>query len=101
EEVIDKTPIAADDKIPGQDDDFGGFDDEEDEKYMERAKRNAMRKRGLDPKALKKPTANGSAEKSEAKSETKGEANKEKSEEKSKSKAATKSEGKTKSKKKT
>ncbi|KAI2617493.1 NOL1/NOP2/sun family putative RNA met [Hypoxylon sp. NC1633] len=55
EEVVDKTPIAADD---GQEqDDFGGFDDDEDEKYMERAKRNAMRKRGLDPKALEKPKA--------------------------------------------
>ncbi|OTA88704.1 hypothetical protein M434DRAFT_23619 [Hypoxylon sp. CO27-5] len=53
EEVIDKTPIAADENVPdgarGQDD-FGGFDDDEDEKYMERAKRNAMRRRGLDPK---------------------------------------------------
>ncbi|KXX80816.1 hypothetical protein MMYC01_202946 [Madurella mycetomatis] len=33
---------------------FGGFDDEADEDYMERAKRNAMRRRGLDPRALKK-----------------------------------------------
>ncbi|KAI1472054.1 NOL1/NOP2/sun family putative RNA met [Daldinia caldariorum] len=124
EEVIDKTPIAADDKVPGQDDDFGGFDDEEDQKYMERAKRNAMRKRGLDPKALKKPTTNGSAEKSEkseksearngakeeAQNEKKGEEKSEakkdkneksKSQEKSKSKVEAKSDGKTKSKKKT
>ncbi|KAI0378377.1 cytosine-5--methyltransferase NCL1 [Hypomontagnella monticulosa] len=62
EEVIDKTPIAADKDVPENargEDDFGGFDDEEDEKYMERAKRNAMRRRGLDPKALEKPKANG------------------------------------------
>ncbi|RYP68809.1 hypothetical protein DL771_006427 [Monosporascus sp. 5C6A] len=61
EEVVDKTPIAADDKVVGQEgDDFGGFDDEEDEQYMERAKRNAMRRRGLDPRALDKgKTANG------------------------------------------
>ncbi|KAI1411747.1 cytosine-5--methyltransferase NCL1 [Hypoxylon sp. FL1857] len=82
EEVVDKTPIAADDDIPegarGQDD-FGGFDDDEDEKYMERAKRNAMRRRGLDPKALEKPKTNG-----EAKAETKVE--KKKSESKTKSK---------------
>ncbi|KAI1649551.1 NOL1/NOP2/sun family putative RNA met [Daldinia loculata] len=111
EEVIDKTPIT-DDKVSGQDDEFGGFDDEEDEKYMERAKRNAMRKRGLDPKALNKPSANGNAEekseaKSEEKSKTKSDEKSEKSEkneknkEKSKSKTAAKSEGKTKSKKKT
>ncbi|KAI1800180.1 NOL1/NOP2/sun family putative RNA met [Daldinia bambusicola] len=120
EEVIDKTPIAADDgKVPGQDDDFGGFDEEEDRKYMERAKRNAMRKRGLDPKALKKPATNGSAEKGETKDEAKSKKSEEKSEvkkdvkektekteksqekSKSKSKVETKSEGKTKSKKKT
>ncbi|OTA65205.1 cytosine-5--methyltransferase NCL1 [Hypoxylon sp. EC38] len=82
EEVIDKTPIAADENVPegarGQDD-FGGFDDDEDEKYMERAKRNAMRRRGLDPKALEKPKANG-----ESRVETKAE--KKKSETKAKSK---------------
>lgn len=55
EEVIDKTPIATDENVSGQEDDgFGGFDDEEDEKYIEKAKRNAMRRRGLDPKALDK-----------------------------------------------
>ncbi|KAF3070680.1 25S rRNA (cytosine(2870)-C(5))-methyltransferase [Daldinia childiae] len=108
EEVIDKTPIT-DDNVSGQDDEFGGFDEEEDEKYMERARRNAMRKRGLDPKALNKPSANGNAEekseaKSEEKSKTKSDEKSEKGEknkEKSKSKTATKSEGKTKSKKKT
>ncbi|KAI1461064.1 NOL1/NOP2/sun family putative RNA met [Annulohypoxylon moriforme] len=80
-EVIDKTPIAADEETPEgarQRDDFGGFDDEEDEKYMERAKHNAMRKRGLDPKSLKKPKTNGSAEE------------KSKDEEKSKSKTKSK-----------
>ncbi|KAI8634003.1 NOL1/NOP2/sun family-domain-containing protein [Xylariaceae sp. FL1651] len=58
EEVVDKTPILADEKSSSQamdGDDFGGFDDEEDEEYMQRAKRNAMRKRGLDPNALQKP----------------------------------------------
>ncbi|KAI1381459.1 NOL1/NOP2/sun family putative RNA met [Hypoxylon crocopeplum] len=73
EEVIDKTPIATDEEASARDD-FGGFDDDEDEKYMERAKRNAMRKRGLDPKALEKPKAktNGSsAAKNEGKTKSK------------------------------
>ncbi|KAI2473343.1 NOL1/NOP2/sun family putative RNA met [Annulohypoxylon bovei var. microspora] len=70
DEVVDKTPISADEDTP--EDNFGGFDDEEDVKYMERAKHNAMRKRGLDPKSLKKPKANGIAEeKSERKSKSK------------------------------
>ncbi|KAK4098846.1 NOL1/NOP2/sun family putative RNA met [Parathielavia hyrcaniae] len=53
DEVIDKTPISAEVDNEGEDD-FGGFDDDEDVNYIERAKRNAMRRRGLDPKALKK-----------------------------------------------
>ena len=52
EEVVDKTPVGAD--CETEKDDFGGFDDEQDIEYMERAKRNAMRRRGLDPRALKK-----------------------------------------------
>ncbi|KAL2147736.1 hypothetical protein VTI28DRAFT_7088 [Corynascus sepedonium] len=52
-EVIDRSPIAAEGPEKERDD-FGGFDDEEDEDYIERAKRNAMRRRGLDPRALKK-----------------------------------------------
>lgn len=51
-EVVDKTPIAEDEEE--EEDDFGGFDDGADADYMDRAKRNAMRRRGLDPKALKK-----------------------------------------------
>lgn len=52
EEIFDKTPIGHDEGAI--DDDFGGFDEDEDEKIMERGKRNAMRRRGLDPKALNK-----------------------------------------------
>ena len=59
DEVIDKTPIAGDAETDEKDD-FGGFDDDEDEKYIERAKRNAMRRRGLDPRALKKNGQKGS-----------------------------------------
>lgn len=49
DDAVDKTPIAEDEEAK---DDFGGFDDDEDAEYVERAKRNAMRRRGLDPKAL-------------------------------------------------
>lgn len=74
--MFDKTPIPADDKTPASavaDDDFGGFDDDEDAEYIQRAKRNAMRKRGLDPKALEQPKAAKSGGKSEGKgSEVKG-----------------------------
>lgn len=55
DEAVDKTPIRGDEAgggVSAKDDDFGGFDEEEDKEYMERAKRNAMRRRGLDPKAL-------------------------------------------------
>ncbi|KAI4869023.1 NOL1/NOP2/sun family putative RNA met [Hypoxylon rubiginosum] len=73
EEVVDKTPIATDDDSAREQDGFGGFDDEEDKAYMERAKRSAMRRRGLDPKALEKPKTNGQAklEKSEGKAKNK------------------------------
>ncbi|KAI1764324.1 cytosine-5--methyltransferase NCL1 [Hypoxylon sp. FL1150] len=76
EEVFDKTPIAADEKVPEnarEQDDFGGFDEEEDKEYMEKAKRSAMRRRGLDPKALDKPKTNGQAkpEKSNGKAKNK------------------------------
>lgn len=51
-EAVDKTPISKEEAE--QEDNFGGFDEDADEDYIERAKRNAMRRRGLDPKALKK-----------------------------------------------
>jgi 25S rRNA (cytosine2870-C5)-methyltransferase len=67
-EVIDKTPIAGDgDEEEG--DDFGGFDDNADEDYIERAKRNAMRRRGLDPRALKKGQEKKPAKEAEAEAE--------------------------------
>ncbi|ORY64483.1 NOL1/NOP2/sun family-domain-containing protein [Pseudomassariella vexata] len=58
EEVIDKTPIAADENMGGvEQNDFGGFDEGEDQEYINKAKRNAMRRRGLDPHALDKTKA--------------------------------------------
>lgn len=51
---VDKTPIveSADAGGDNDDGDFGGFDEAEDKGYMERAKRSAMRRRGLDPRSL-------------------------------------------------
>ncbi|KAI1010356.1 hypothetical protein LB503_005449 [Fusarium chuoi] len=57
DEVIDRTPIATDDEETGKTkpgDDFGGWDEEEDKEYMEKGRRNAMRRRGLDPKSNSK-----------------------------------------------
>lgn len=56
EEYVDKTPITDDeDREDGENgDDFGGFDDEEDQDIIEKGKRNAMRRRGLDPNVLNK-----------------------------------------------
>lgn len=49
EEYIDKTPITDDDEK--EDSDFGGWDDEEDKVYMERAERAQLRKKGKNPNA--------------------------------------------------
>ncbi|KAI0394963.1 NOL1/NOP2/sun family-domain-containing protein [Xylariaceae sp. FL0594] len=70
EEVVDKTPILDEDKAKVEDD-FGGFDDAEDDEYIQRATRNAMRKRGIDPHALNKPKAQDKVGKDTAKGQTK------------------------------
>jgi ribosomal RNA methyltransferase Nop2 len=70
DEVIDKTPIAGEGGDKEETDDFGGFDDNADEDYIERAKRNAMRRRGLDPRALKKGEGKKAAKEEEAPKET-------------------------------
>jgi len=46
--VVDHAPVVDDEK----EDDFGGWDDAEDEKYMERARKAQMRKKGRDPRVL-------------------------------------------------
>ncbi|KAH9239594.1 hypothetical protein K456DRAFT_1787088, partial [Colletotrichum gloeosporioides 23] len=60
-EPVDKTPITTDDEsgADGKTDDFGGFDEDEDTEYIDKAKRNAMRRRGLDPNALSKEKKGG------------------------------------------
>ncbi len=62
--MVDRTPIVTDnedDELP-----FGGFDDSEDEKYMEKARRNRLRRKGIDPKAVKTNGHAKSAGKEEA-----------------------------------
>ncbi|CAM1503913.1 Fc.00g015040.m01.CDS01 [Cosmosporella sp. VM-42] len=51
-EVVDRTPITEDDEE--KNDDFGGWDEDEDKEYMEKGRRNAMRRRGMDPSSNKK-----------------------------------------------
>ncbi|KAH8178055.1 16S rRNA methyltransferase rsmB/F domain-containing protein [Sarocladium implicatum] len=63
-EVVDRTPIEDMDKDDAEDgkkknDDFGGWDEDEDQEYIEKAKRNAMRRRGLDPKSNSKKAKKG------------------------------------------
>lgn len=56
--VVDRTPIATDNEDDEQP--FGGFDDSEDEKYMEKARRNRLRRKGIDPNTVNgKKKANG------------------------------------------
>jgi ribosomal RNA methyltransferase Nop2 len=101
DQVVDKTPIAAEGEDKEKDEDeFGGFDDEEDEDYIERAKRNAMRRRGLDPRALKKGQEKKSAKETEAPKETVKEKPSDKAGEKPKEKAKNKAKEKTKAKEK-
>jgi ribosomal RNA methyltransferase Nop2 len=55
-EVVDKTPITDDEdgRAAGPGDDFGDWNEDEDKEYMEKGRRNAMRRRGIDPKSNKK-----------------------------------------------
>ena len=46
----DKRPIMDNNDGEGLDDDFGGWNDEEDEAYIERAERSRLRKKGLKEK---------------------------------------------------
>ncbi|KAL8768211.1 MAG: hypothetical protein Q9209_005520 [Squamulea sp. 1 TL-2023] len=56
--AVDKTPVTDDDK-EDVDDDFGGFDDEEDEKIIERAERQRLKRKGLNPRAAIKARSSG------------------------------------------
>ena len=49
EEIADKTPIS--DNTEDKEDEFGGWDEEQDREYIERAKRKLLRKKGFNPKS--------------------------------------------------
>lgn len=75
EEVVDKRPVP-DTEEEAKEDAFGGFNDGEDEVYIEKAKRNMLRKKGIDPKADKeaaktKEKSNGKASGSKKTSKSK------------------------------
>ncbi|KAK4167073.1 NOL1/NOP2/sun family-domain-containing protein [Cladorrhinum sp. PSN259] len=85
-EIVDKTPIRTEEEEE-KEEQFADFDDEADKEYIDRAKRNAMRRRGLDPRALKKGEKKEKKEeeaKAGGEKETNGEAPKEKKEKKAK-----------------
>ena len=48
--VEDKSPVIAGDEE--DDEPFGDFNDSEDEKYIEKARRNQLRRKGVDPRAV-------------------------------------------------
>ncbi|KAK4692116.1 25S rRNA (cytosine2870-C5)-methyltransferase, partial [Lecanoromycetidae sp. Uapishka_2] len=48
--TLDENPVATEDEQ--QEGTFGGFEDSEDEKYIEKAKRNRLRRKGIDPRAV-------------------------------------------------
>ncbi|KAI5284603.1 rRNA (cytosine-C5-)-methyltransferase nop2 [Ascosphaera aggregata] len=52
QDIIDKTPIRDETDKAEDDPGFGPFDEDEDQKYIERARRAQLRKKGLDPRAL-------------------------------------------------
>ncbi|CAF9938851.1 rRNA (cytosine-C5-)-methyltransferase nop2 [Imshaugia aleurites] len=69
--TADRTPIATDNEDEEQP--FGGFDDSEDERYMEKARRNRLRRKGIDPKTVNgKEKANDHAKSLEKEGSTNG-----------------------------
>ncbi|PMB68031.1 25S rRNA (cytosine-C(5))-methyltransferase nop2 [Beauveria bassiana] len=51
--IVETGPASANGQDAGGE--FGDFDENEDKEYMERARRSAMRRRGLDPRSLDRP----------------------------------------------
>lgn len=68
-EVADHAPIRDDD-AESSESDFGGFDEEEDQKYIERAQAKTMRRKGKDPRAFVPKGQQGQSEKKDRKDET-------------------------------
>ncbi|KKY18627.1 putative s-adenosylmethionine-dependent methyltransferase superfamily domain-containing protein [Diplodia seriata] len=63
-EVVDKTPITTDESGKETEDEFGGWDDEEDQKLIERNIKSQMRRKGKNPKAMLSKKTNKGSEKS-------------------------------------
>lgn len=62
--MVDRTPIATEDEEE-EAGAFGGFDESEDEKYIEKAKRNRMRRKGINPRAVNGKTPANNQKKSD------------------------------------
>ena len=52
-DVTMKDETAIPTELGAVEDGFGGFDDSEDEKYIDKARRSQLRRKGLDPRAVK------------------------------------------------
>lgn len=57
DEVVDRTPIRGEDE--DSESDFGGFNEEEDKMYMEKAAKKDARRKGRDPRANIKAAKKG------------------------------------------
>lgn len=64
EEYVDKRPVPENEEE--EDSDFGGWDDDEDKVYMERAERAQMRRKGKNPSANPKAAKEKEKEKEKA-----------------------------------
>jgi ribosomal RNA methyltransferase Nop2 len=71
-EVVDKAPIREDGS--DEESDFGDFDADEDQMYMDRAQAKTMRRKGKDPKALPSRSAQSNGAAKEKASQQNGDA---------------------------
>ncbi|KAK2624207.1 hypothetical protein QTJ16_006157 [Diplocarpon rosae] len=62
-ELVDRRPVPETEE---KEDAFGGFKEEEDEKFIERAKKSALRRKGVDPKAYRGDKSKKGEKKTEA-----------------------------------
>jgi len=69
ETTVDRTEIGADEEKEDGEDDFGGFDEEEDKEYIERARVRELKRKGINPKAKQ---VNGTAAKTDGAAKTNG-----------------------------
>ena len=68
--IVDKRPVPETEEEVEKEDAFGGWEEEEDAVYMERARRSMLRRKGIDPKAhrgdkSKKEKVNGAGKENE------------------------------------